>query len=180
MSERSERISKLLEDPAFHVAYLLSKLTVNIASQTRALRRRRKMTQKDLESATGMRQSRISAIETPGATNPSIDTLARLAAAYKVGMIVKYAPMSEVVRWENRFNQDNFDVVELEEDEEFLNPSHQEVETGSTGPYLVVNHVHSEENQNVSMGGLINGKGQQGSYNLRTKTNWAAQQAVGV
>jgi transcriptional regulator with XRE-family HTH domain len=138
------------------------------------------MTQKDLESATGMRQSRISAIETPGATNPSIDTLARLAAAYKVGMIVKYAPMSEVVRWENRFSQDNFDVVELEEDEEFLNPSHKEAETGSTGLYLVANSVHGGEIVNVSKGGFLNGKGQQGSYNLPTETNGTTRQGVGV
>ena len=133
MSERSEKISRLQKDPKFHAAYLLAKLNVNIASQTRALRLRRKMTQKDLESASGMRQSRISAIETPGATNPSIDTLARLAAAFKVGLIVEFAPMSEVVQWENRFNQDTFDVTEIEKDEEFLNPSDKESETGSTG-----------------------------------------------
>ena len=133
MSERSEKISRLQKDPKFHAAYLLAKLNVNIASQTRALRLRRKMTQKDLESTSGMRQSRISAIETPGATNPSIDTLARLAAAFKVGLIVEFAPMSEVVQWENRFNQDTFDVTEIEKDEEFLNPSDKESETGSTG-----------------------------------------------
>lgn len=78
--------------------------------------------QKDLADAIGMQQSRISMLETPGASNVTLETLAGLAAVFKVGLVVKFVPFSEMLRWENSFSQDAFNVRRLNEDTDFLTP----------------------------------------------------------
>jgi len=123
MNERSRKISKLKSDSEARVSYMKAKLNVNMPSQIRALRRRRQLTQSALAERAGMKQSRISAMERPGETNFNVDTLVRLAAAYEVGLIVKFAPYSEVLDWENGFSQDTFDVVEISKDIDFLEPA---------------------------------------------------------
>jgi len=82
--------------------------------------------QADLAKVAQMHQSRISTFETPGAANITLETLSRIAAAFKVGVMVKFVPFSEMLRWENGFSQDRFDVTRLEEDLAFLNPPTEE------------------------------------------------------
>jgi transcriptional regulator with XRE-family HTH domain len=79
--------------------------------------------QSDLAKASGMWQSQISSVETPGAANMTLETLARLAAAFRVGLIVKFVPFSEMLHWEKTFSQDRFDVTRLSNDWAFLYPS---------------------------------------------------------
>lgn len=93
-------------------------------SQIRALRLKSEMPrQSDLAKAAGVHQSRISMFETPGAANMTLETLAQLAAAFKVGLVVKFVPFSEMLTWENAFSQDAFDVVKIDADREFLQPN---------------------------------------------------------
>ena len=101
-----------------------SKLVVLVPSQVRALRMKSNMPrQKDLAVAAHLHQSRISMFETPGMANITLETLAKLAAAFKVGVIVKFVPLSHMLRWENEFSQDDFKVDKLDEDEAFLDPA---------------------------------------------------------
>ena len=124
MSDRSKKISKLLENATSRAAYVRAKLNVNIPSQIRALRRRRgDMTQQALAESAGMKQSRISAMERPGETKFNLETLIRLAAAFKVGLSVRFVSFSEMLDWENNFTQDQFDVITLEKDAQFLTPA---------------------------------------------------------
>jgi hypothetical protein len=69
-----------------------------------------------------MKQARISASEKPGKVKFSLETLIRFAATYKIGLIVKFVPLSEMERWEDSYSQDEFSPLPIEEDEEFLNP----------------------------------------------------------
>jgi transcriptional regulator with XRE-family HTH domain len=80
--------------------------------------------QKDLAREAELHQSRISMFETPGAANITLETIAKIAAGLKVGVIVKFVPFHEMLRWENSFRADSFDVrPRLAEDQEFLNPT---------------------------------------------------------
>jgi transcriptional regulator with XRE-family HTH domain len=117
MSDRSEMTSKLQNHSSMRKAYIRSKVCTLVPSQVRALRGRSK--QADLAAAAGMHQSRISMLETPGA-NVTLDTLSAIAAAFHVGLMVKFVPFSEMLRWENAFSQDEFTVTRLENDREFL------------------------------------------------------------
>ena len=122
MSERSTLIDKLIRERDFRASYIWAKLDVLVPSQLRALRLRKGLTQPALATEAGMLQSRISAMETPGKTNFNLETLVRMAATFRVGLIVKFVPFSEMLRWDNCHSQDTFDVVPLDRDIEFINP----------------------------------------------------------
>ena len=126
MNEKFQLISKLQNNKALRASYIRSKVSTNIASQIRALRRREGLTQSEFAQLVDMKQSRISAMERPG-TPLAIETLVKLCAALKMGLIVKVSSHSDMLRWENRFSQDEFDVLNLDEDIEFTNPVGEEL-----------------------------------------------------
>lgn len=128
MSERSDLISRLRNERDFRSSYLRAKLNVLIPAQIFVLRKRFFGTQEAFAEANAMKQSRVSAIETPGATNFNLETLIRVAATSKVGLIVKFVPFSEMLRWDNNFVQDEFNVIQIDEDVEFLTPSEEPTE----------------------------------------------------
>lgn len=123
MNERSKLISRLLHERDFRASYIRAKLDVLIPSQLRALRLRQEKTQPEIAQMAGMLQSRISAMETPGKVNFNLETLVRMGAALKVGLLVEFVPFSEMLDWENEYNQDTFDVAKLDDDIDFLQPA---------------------------------------------------------
>lgn len=154
MSDRLQAISKLQENRDTRESYVLAKLRTLVPAQIRALRFKSDMPrQADLARAATKQQSQISDYETPGAANVTLETLARLAATFKVALVVKFVPFSEMRDWENSFSQDAFNVIRLDEDRAFLTPTSQST----------VRQVNGVE-------ALIGGKGQ-------TVGNQAAAQA---
>lgn len=130
MSERSQRISKLLNSQKSRTAYIKAKLAVLVPAQIRALRLKSTNPpmpyQRDLGREAELHQSRISMFETPGMANVTLETLAKIAAGLRSGLIVKFVPFNDMLRWENCFSPDTFNVrPRLEEDEEFLNPARE-------------------------------------------------------
>lgn len=115
MSEKC-RLTDRLKDRKYREAYIRASISVNLPSQIRALRLALPMTQQEFAAEAEMKQPRISAMEKPGATKFNIETLVRLAAAFRVGLIVKFVPVSEMVAWENGFSQDSFIVAPFESD----------------------------------------------------------------
>ncbi len=110
----------------FRAAYIKAKVGVLVPSQIRALRYKSDMPkQSNLAKAAGMWQSQISTAETPGSANMTLAMLARLAAVFRVGLIVKFVPFSEMLHWENTFSQDEFNVVRIEHDRTFLTSPQQ-------------------------------------------------------
>src|SRR5882672_6681318 len=125
MDDRSDRISRLLSSQKSRVAYIKAKLGVLVPAQIRSLRLKSTNPpmpyQRDLAQQTEMHQSRLSMFETPGTSNMTLETLSKVAAGLGVGVIVKFVPFSDMLRWENDFHPD-FDVMRIEEDTAFLNP----------------------------------------------------------
>ena len=78
--------------------------------------------QRDLAEEAELQQSRISMFETPGMANMTLETLAKVAAGLRSGVIVKFVPFSEMLAWENNFSPGRFDVVRLNDDVAFINP----------------------------------------------------------
>ncbi len=123
MLSRSQTISKLVSEKAARESYIRAKLNHLIPSQIKALRLRKKWTQKQLGEESDMKQARISAMEKPGEVSFAIDTLIRVAAAYKVALQVSFVPFSEMLGWDNNYSQDEFAVTPIDKDEEFLSPA---------------------------------------------------------
>jgi len=116
-------ISKLRESVDSRTSYIKAKLGILVPSQIRGLRLTSDMPrQSDLAKAAGLHQSRVSMFETPGAANMTLETLARLAAAFKVGLVVEFVPFSKMLAWENRFSQDAFTVTKIDDDRAFVAP----------------------------------------------------------
>ena len=120
LNEKSKLINRLFSEREYRASYIRAKLDTLIPSQLRALRLRQPMTQPQLAVEADMKQSRISAMEQPGRVNFNLETLVRMAATHKVGLLVEFVPFSEMLEWENNFSQDNFDVVRLDQDRDFL------------------------------------------------------------
>ena len=115
MNTRAKLIAKL-QEKAYRDAFVGSQINIELPIQIRALRERRGWTQGELAKRTGMVQPRISAIETPGKGKLNLETLRRLAAAFDVGLIVRFAPFSEMIEWGEKFSPDSFDVPSFEID----------------------------------------------------------------
>lgn len=121
MDERSKTISRLRSDLDSRTSYIKAKLNVLVPSKIKALRLKSDMPrQSDLARAAQMHQSRVSMFETPGAANFTLETLAKLAAVFKVGLVVDFVPFSEMLHWENSYSQDSFDVTKIDADREFI------------------------------------------------------------
>jgi transcriptional regulator with XRE-family HTH domain len=116
-------ISKLLSNRSSRESYIRAKLNVLIPSQIKALRLNRQWTQTQLGEESEMKQARISAMEKPGEVAFTLETLIRLASAFRVGLQVKFVPHSVMVKWENDHSQDAFNAIPIEDDKAFINPT---------------------------------------------------------
>lgn len=89
-----------LRDKAYRAVFVETQIEALIPFQIRAMRATRGWTQKQLAEKAEMKQGRISVLENPnyeGAVN--VKTLLKLAAAFDVGLIVRFAPFSEIAEW---------------------------------------------------------------------------------
>jgi hypothetical protein len=143
--ERLERISRLLSSQASRAAYIRGKLAVLVPSQIRQLRLKSvnppMPKQADLAHDTEVHQSRISMFETPGAANVTIDTLSRIAAGLRCGVVIEFVPFSTMLQWENEFSPDSFDVVRLEKDDAFLRSEAEQARRGQASFVASTNQV---------------------------------------
>ena len=88
-----------LRDRDYRHSYVASHITEGLALQIRALRESRPWTQVQLGDRAGMSQVAISRLEDPDYGRFTLNTLRRLAQAFDVALIVRFAPFSELVDW---------------------------------------------------------------------------------
>jgi transcriptional regulator with XRE-family HTH domain len=118
---------------------------VSYPVQIRAMRTRLGCTQKRLASEAGMKQNRISLLESTsyeGAVN--IKTLLKIAKEFDVGLVVKFAPFSEVAEWSTKLSKASHKVPTFEMELTALQtavdseanhfPVQQRLSTLTTGP----------------------------------------------
>jgi transcriptional regulator with XRE-family HTH domain len=117
MSLDSELLSNL-ETKTERDAFSASLARVAVPMQIRALRKQHGWNQDDLAKVLGAKQPWVSALETPGGNIPNLNTLLKVAAAFDVGLLVWFAPFSELVTRDHRFSPDDFVVPSYGEDVE--------------------------------------------------------------
>jgi len=142
-------MARLAKSKAHRAAYVSSQISIGIPYQVRALRKRAGWGQKRLAAESGMMQPRISAIENPGEGDLNLDTLKRLAAAFDVALIVRFAPFSELIRWSDRFSPDEFEVPSFGKDESLSEINNSLVTVGyldlDTGTVTTLTDLTDEE-----------------------------------
>ena len=113
-------IEKLSKNKEYRGAFVASQVNIGIPFQIRALRKQqdRNWDQKKLAEEAGMLQPRISAMEKPGYGSFTLETLMRLASAFDVALIVRFAPFSDLIRWSDKFSPDSFQIPSFEKERE--------------------------------------------------------------
>lgn len=115
------KLTEKLKDREYRKAFVASQINVGIPFQIRGLLKSHPgWTQATLAERAGMLQPRISGLMTPGKVRPNIETLRRIAEAFDCGLIVRFAPFSELARWSEEFDPDEFYVPEFANDTGFV------------------------------------------------------------
>ena len=110
---------KRLHDPKFRRAFVSSRIAQTTATQVRVMRQKREMSQQQLARELGTSQNAIYRLENPSSTKPNISTLERVADFFGVGLIVRFAPFSEMVDWALNLSARALDVPRFEDDHGF-------------------------------------------------------------
>lgn len=105
--EMTERLWERFADPEYLKVYNESLIDTTVATQIQTMRDQREWTQAALAKRAGMKQSRISEMEDADYSSWTVTTLRRLAAAFGCGLIVRFAPPSEIVDWADRTSADS-------------------------------------------------------------------------
>ena len=117
----NSKLHEKLKDAEYRKAFVASQITIGIPFQIRALLKSRTgWTQATLAEKSGMLQPRISGLMSPGKVRPNIETLRRIAEAFDCGLVVRFAPFSELARWSDEFSPDSFQVAAFDDDTGFI------------------------------------------------------------
>jgi transcriptional regulator with XRE-family HTH domain len=110
-------IAASLSDATYRHAFVEQEIKVGVPFQIRALRVQRGWSQKKLgEKAGGMAQETISLLENPNYGRMNISTLLRLAAAFDVGLTLRFVQFSSVVDWAADMSANRLEVPSYEDD----------------------------------------------------------------
>jgi len=120
VSTKSDLWEKMKESKDFRDAYVASRIKKDISLQIRTLRNKRGWSQKDLAEITEMAQARISLMENPNYGKFNTETLKRLAKAFDVALIVRFAPFSELINWSETLSPESFEFLSFQEEVTFL------------------------------------------------------------
>ncbi len=117
--ERREKLKAQLKDKKYRDAFVSAHIDEGISFQIRALRKKMGWTQKELSGQTGMAQERISVAENPNYSRFNIKTLKRIASSFNVALIVRFVPISELVKWELTLSSKTLAPMSFDEDPYF-------------------------------------------------------------
>jgi len=118
IDQRQELIRKLL-NKEYRDSFVSAYIDQGIPFQIRALRLQRKWKQEDLAQRAKMKQARISAIENPNYQSFSLRTLKQLASAFDIGLVVRFVPFSDLVKWDLNLSAESLEVISFDEDAYF-------------------------------------------------------------
>lgn len=122
----SDKIKAELEIKEYRDAFVSEHINTGIPFQIKALRKQRGWTQEELAERVGMKQERISALENPNYSKFTIATLKKIASAFDVALIVRFAPLSELVQWELNLSQEKLEALSFNEDPYFKETTQKE------------------------------------------------------
>jgi len=146
MSFRDELVERLRQ-PTYRHAYLESFLNAAIATQIQVLREQRKLTQAELAELSGMKQSQISALEDIDRSSWKVGTLAKLARAFDVALVVRFESVGAVLPDIEQFGRDALERASFDDDPVFSADTGQwlrEPAVGTTPRYYVPEHVQEK------------------------------------
>lgn len=135
---RRNKLINALKNKEYRDAYVEESIRVNIPFQIKTLRNQRKWKQEDLEKHSGIKQSRISLLEDPNYPGFSMATLKKLASGFDVGLVVRFVPFSDLVKWELNLSSESLGAIGFNKDPYFKGKEKQEISKSDTNQHEVV------------------------------------------
>lgn len=114
-SKPTDKLLGKLARKEYREAFVEAEIENLIPFQILAMRKKLGWNQHQLAKAAGMSQGRISLLENAdyeGSHN--IKTLLRIAAACDVGLMVRFAPFSELLEWSSNLSPENHSVPDYQ------------------------------------------------------------------
>lgn len=106
-----------LSDKEYRDIYVSEAISSGIAFQIREMRKQRAWNQAELGQKAEMAQESISKLENPDYGKFTLSTLKRLASAFDVALIVRFAPFSQLVDWATDLGPEDLAVPAFENDQ---------------------------------------------------------------
>lgn len=131
VTTKATLIKKLRKSKNYRKAFVDAEISIGIPFQIRALREQRGWSQNDLAKAASFKQPRICSMEQAGYGAFTLSTLKALAAAFDVGLVVRFAPFGEMVEWADTFSADTFGVPSAETDPQLASTYEARADTNS-------------------------------------------------
>lgn len=119
IGQRKKYLIEKLKNEEYRKAYVSEHIDTGIPFQIKALRKQRNWTQKELAERIDRKlgkQESISRLEDPNYSKFTLTTLKKLASAFDVGLIVRFAPISELVIWELVLTPESLEVASFDQD----------------------------------------------------------------
>lgn len=113
---RRQSIVRGLSRKGYRDAYVGQHIKRGLATQIRSMREDRDWTQADLAARLNTKQPAIARLEDEDYGQYSLQTLANVASAFDVALMVRFVPFSELVRHTTNLTSDHFAPVEFERD----------------------------------------------------------------
>lgn len=101
------------------------------------------MSQQDLAKELDTSQNAIYRLENPKAHKPNISTLEKIAAFFGVGLVVRFAPLSEIVDWTLDMSPASLDVPAFDQDPGFV--EREQAQASDLEQYSSGRHDRSEK-----------------------------------
>jgi transcriptional regulator with XRE-family HTH domain len=111
-----QQIAASVADKAYADAFVDAHIATTLPFQIRAMRTQRGWKQKELANLIDSNQKTISDFENPNYGRFALASLRKLAAAFDVALVVRFAPFSELVDWAATMSHANIRVPERTKD----------------------------------------------------------------
>jgi len=118
---RREKLIADLKNKEYRDAFVAEHIYTGIPFQIKALRKQkeRNWTQEELGKRANMFQERIRVLENPDNESLSIKTLLRLASAFDIGLMIRFAPISDLVKWDLELSEEALQVESYKDEAYF-------------------------------------------------------------
>lgn len=116
MNGISEALRRELRDPEYSEGYAESFLNSYVATQIKVIREQRKMRQEDLAREIGTKQTAVSRLENVNYSSWNINTLKKLARAFRVRLMVSFEAYGTLPDDVEHFSRESLQRVAREED----------------------------------------------------------------
>jgi len=118
-SNSKHKLHTKLKDKPYRDAFVGARISQTIALQARVLRQKAGLSQQELAKDLGTSQNAVFRLENPQYGNHSISTLKKWASYFNVGLVVRFAPVSEIIDWSIKLGPESMEIADFDHDRGF-------------------------------------------------------------